>query len=48
MRRNAQDAGWSGLKWYVAPPKPSHRLRTVLFWLLCLDLGALAGLLVTR
>ena len=53
MRRWGKDAGYSWRKWgdapYVvtaAPPVPL--LRAILFWLLCIDLGALAGLLVTR
>ena len=48
-RRHAQEAGRSWRKWGdpIVQARP-RRLRAVVFWLLCIDLGALAGLLVTR
>ena len=52
MRRWSQEAGYSWRKWtdapYVVTRAPDPRVRAILFWLLCIDLGALAGLLVGR
>lgn len=54
MRRWSNQAGRSWRKWtdapyadpFPAPPVPWS--RAILTWLFCIDLGALAGLLVTR
>ena len=50
MRRHATDAGYSWRKWGepLIRYAPHRRLRAVLFWLVCIDAGALAALLVVR
>lgn len=52
IRRNASDAGLSWRKswgWAAdAETAERRRIRVVLFLLVCVDLGALAGLLVSR
>lgn len=47
MRRYAKDAGYSWRKWEdPLMVRPDNRLRNVLFWLVCADLGALAALVI--
>ena len=50
-RRNAQDAGHSWRKWgdpeHVSPPELPVAVIAI-FWVCCINAGAILGLLVTR